>query len=292
MKTHIRFRRIKCLWIFILLSVSNLALGQITFKLKSVVGNQNPSSNGLFAYGTLNSGNSFTQFPNYGPDGSGAGNPQWVWTYTLGQQVYPVLAFEHLDAYEITPQPFPVFGVFFHPANGLGTTVRLAVPSQMQILSITSKIQRATFGCGDNIGFQIKTASGTTIQSRVVVQTSNSPTTFNSNTATVNAGDYIYFTVDAGDDGSDWCDDTAVDVEVTLLPTKIVTPVLTGTLNCSTTSATFDVAFQQSGTLELYKLGNPSPISTAPIGQVGNTFNGQGTFTGLSLSNGQYYGYN
>ena len=262
---------------------------QITFKLKSVVGQQNPSSNGLFSYGTLNNG-IFQLFPFYGEDGTGAGIniSQKGWTFNTGQESYPFLAYEQLNAAEVTPQPFPPFGVFLHPGES-PSVVRLSVPNNVHILGITNALQRATFGCGDNIGYSIKT-DNLTIFPRTIIATSNSPTTYNVPAINVSAGSYIYFIVDKGDDGSTYCDDTALDVEVTLQYDKIVTPILSGTLNCGATSATFDIAFQQSGTLELYKLGNPIPIASTSISQVGNTFNGQGTFTGLNLSaGGSYY---
>ncbi len=262
---------------------------QITFKLKSVVGQQNPSSNGLFSYGTLNNG-TFQLFSYYGEDGTGAGIniSQKGWTFNLGQESYPFLAYEQLNAAEVTPQPFPQFGVFLHPGES-PSVVRLAVPNNVHILGITNALQRATFGCGDNIGYTIKT-DNLTIFPRTIIATSNSPTTYNVPAIDVSAGSYIYFIVDKGDDGSTYCDDTALDVEVTLQYDKIVTPILSGTLNCSANSATFDIAFQQSGTLELYKLGNPTPIASTSISQVGNTFNGQGIFTGLNLSaGGSYY---
>ena len=262
---------------------------QITFKLKSVVGQQNPSSNGLFSYGTINN-SIFQLFPYYGEDGTGAGInvSQKGWTFNLGQESYPFLAYEQLNAAEVTPQPFPQFGVFLHPGES-PSVVRLAVPNNVHIISITNALQRATFNCGENIGYTIRT-DNLTLFPRTIIATSNSPTTYNVPAINISAGSYIYFIVDKGDDGSTYCDDTALDVEVTLQYDKIVTPILSGTLNCQVTSATFDVAFQQSGTLELYKLGNPSPIASTNISQVGNTFNGQGTFMGLDLSaGGSYY---
>ncbi|WP_064198427.1 MULTISPECIES: hypothetical protein [Emticicia] len=263
---------------------------QITFKLKSVVGQQNPSSNGLFSYGTLDGSNNFVLFPAYGNDNTYGGGTagQLGWTFQVGQESYPFLAYEQLNAGEITPQPFPPFGVFLHPGES-PSVVRLSIPNNVHILGITNALQRATFGCGDNIGYTIKT-DNLTIFPRTIIATSNSPTTYNVPAINVSAGSYIYFIVDKGDDGSTYCDDTALDVEVTLQYDKIVTPTLSGTLNCSATNATFDIAFQQSGTLELYQLGNPSPIATTTISQVGNTFNGQGTFTGLNLTaGGSYY---
>jgi hypothetical protein len=262
---------------------------QITFKLKSVVGQQNPSSNGLFSYGTIDNG-TFQLFPSYGEDGTGAGVniSQKGWTFNVGQESYPFLAYEQLNAAEVTPQPFPPFGVFLHPGE-TPSVVRLSVPNNVHILGITNALQRPTFGCGENIGYSIKT-DNLSIFPRTIIATSNSPTTYNVPAINVSAGSYIYFIVDKGDDGSTYCDDTALDVEVTLQYDKIVTPILSGALNCGANSVTFDIAFQQSGILELYKLGNPSPISSTTISQVGNTFNGQGTFTGLNLSaGGSYY---
>ncbi len=263
---------------------------QITFKLKSVVGQQNPSSNGLFSYGTIDGNNNFVLFPAYGNDNTYGGGTagQLGWTFQVGQESYPFLAYEQLNAGEITPQPFPPFGVFLHPGES-PSVVRLSVPNNVHILGITNALQRATFGCGDNIGYTIKT-DNLTLFPRTIIATSSSPTTYNVPAINVSAGSYIYFIVDKGDDGSTYCDDTALDVEVTLQYDKIVTPILSGTLNCGANSATFDIAFQQSGTLELYKLGNPNPIASTTISQVGNTFNGQGTFTGLNLSaGGSYY---
>ena len=198
------------------------------------------------------------------------------------------MAFEQLEAGEVTPQPFPQFGIFLHPGES-PTVVRLAIPNNVQIISIINALQRATFGCGENIGYTIKT-DNSTLFPRTIIATSGSPTVYNVPPSSVNAGNYIYFIVDKGDDGSTFCDDTALDVEITLLYDKVLTPVLSGTLNCNATNATFDIAFQQSGTLELYKSGNLNPIATTNISQVGNTFNGQGTFSGLNLSaGGDYY---
>ncbi len=263
---------------------------QITFKLKSVVGQQNPSSNGLFSYGTLNNG-TFQLFPHYGEDGTGDinGISQKGWTFVLGQENYPFLAFEQLNAGEVTPQPFPPFGIFMHPSNDAPSVVKLSIPNNATIISITNNVQRPSFGCGDNIGYSIIT-DNSTILARTIISTSSSPNVYMVGAMPINAGNNIYFIVDKGEDGNYSCDDTALDVEITLQYDKIVTPTLSGTLNCDATSATFDIAFQQSGTLELYKLGNPNPISTTNISQVGNTFNGQGTFSGLDLSaGGSYY---
>ena len=130
---------------------------QITFKLKSVVGQQNPSSNGLFSYGTIDGNNNFVPFPAYGNDntyGGGAAG-QLGWTFNVGQESYPFLAYEQLNAGEVTPQPFPPFGVFLHPGES-PSVVRLSIPNNVHILGITNALQRATFGCGDNIGYTIK----------------------------------------------------------------------------------------------------------------------------------------
>jgi hypothetical protein len=149
-------------------------------------------------------------------------------------------------------------------------------------------VQRPSFGCGENIGYSIITDNAI-ILARTIIPTSNSPSTISVGTSTINAGNNIYFIVDKGDDGNHSCDDTAIDVEITLSYDKIVTPILSGTLNCSANSATFDIAYQRSGILELYQLGNPNPIATTSISQVGNTFNGQGTFSGLDFTAGGSY---
>jgi hypothetical protein len=174
---------------------------QITFKLKSVVGQQNPSTNGLFSYGTLNNG-TFQLFPHYGEDGTGAGIniSQKGWTFNIGQESYPFLAYEQLNAAEVTPQPFPPFGVFLHPGES-PSVVRLSVPNNVHILGITNALQRATFGCGENIGYTIKT-DNLTIFPRTIIATSSSPTNYNVPAINVSAGSYIYFIVDKGDDGS------------------------------------------------------------------------------------------
>jgi Ig-like domain CHU_C associated len=281
------------LFLYLLLFLLPLiSQGQITFKLKSVVSNQNPSADGLFSYGTGYPG-TFTLFPSYASDGSGAGFPNGVdqlgWTFTPGVQEYPFLAFEQLNANEVTPQPFPPFGIFLHPGV-TPTVVRLRIPQDVTILSIKSSVQRPTFGCGTNIGYSIYTGTGTSILPRIVIGTAASPSNYDvGNSTTVSAGDYIFFSVDQGDDGNSYCDDTALDVEITLKFNKIITPIITGSLSCSMTSATFKVAYQNDGTLELYKLGNPTPIATTAISQVGNTYNGSGTFTGLNLSAGGTY---
>jgi hypothetical protein len=172
-----------------------------------------------------------------------------------------------------------------HPSSDTPAVVKLSIPNNATIVSISSNVQRPSFDCGDYIGYSIVT-DNSTILGRTIVANSNTPNTYTVGTSTINAGNNLYFVVDKGDDGQNWCDDTAIDVEITLIYDKIVTPILSGTLNCQSANATFDIAFQQSGSLELYQVGNPNPITTTTISQVGNTFNGQGTFTGLNLTNG------
>lgn len=263
---------------------------QITFKLKSVVGQQNPSSNGLFSYGTINNG-VFQLFPYYGEDGTSNinGIAQKGWTFVLGQENYPFLAFEQLNAGEITPQPFPQFGIFMHPSQDAPAVVKLAIPNNANIVSITNNVQRPSFGCGENIGYSIMT-DNSTILTRTIIPTSSYPNTYWVGSTPINAGNNIYFIIDKGDEGNNWCDDTALDVEITLKYDKIVTPTLAGSLTCQSNSATFDIAFQPSGILELYQQGNAYPIASTTISQVGNTFNGQGTFSGLDFTaGGNYY---
>ena len=227
----------KTLYILLLMLLAVIQTqAQITFKLKSVVGQQNPSSDGLFSYGTIDGSNNFVPFSGYGNDNSygGGTDGQVGWTFQVGEQTYPFLAFEQLDAREVTPQPFPTFGIFMHPGAS-PSVVRLAIPNTVHIVGIANSLQRATFGCGTNIGYSIKT-DNTTILPRTIIATSNTPTIYTAPAITVGSG-YMYFIVDQGDDGSFYCDDTAVDVEVTLYFDKILTPVLFGTLNCNSTSA-------------------------------------------------------
>ncbi len=261
---------------------------QITFKLKSVVGQQNPSTNGLFSYGTINNG-TFQLFPSYGEDGTGAGVniSQKGWTFNLGQESYPFLAYEQLNAAEVTPQPFPEFGVFMHPGD-LPSVVRLAIPQNVHITYIKANIQRPTFGCGENVGFTIKT-DAQSLLNRTNISTTSSPTTYQVNPVNLTAGEAIYFVIDQGDDGNWSCDDTALDVEIAWEYDQILTPTLVGTLDCRSTIATFDIDYQPSGTLSLYKVGNASPVATTVINQVGVSYKGQGIFTGLDLSSGGIY---
>jgi hypothetical protein len=262
------------------------AFGQFTFKLKSVVSQSNPSSNGLFSYGTIDANGNFVLFPHYANDNSGGGGAsgQLGWTFTPGQQEYPFLAYEQLTATEITPQPFPEFGAFLHPGES-PSVVKLLIPQNAKILYIKSNIQRATFGCGENVGYSIK-VNNQEILSRTLIQTSSNPTLYSVNSVNLTAGDVLYFIVDKGDDGHNYCDDTALDVEISWEYAKIVTPKLATAFDCKATSITYDIDFQPSGTLSLYQIGNPNPIATAPINQVGVSYKGQATFTGLNLSNG------
>lgn len=125
---------------------------------------------------------------------------------------------------------------------------------------------------------------------RTNIPTTSSPTTYQVNPVNLTAGDAIYFVIDQGDDGNWSCDDTALDVEIAREYNQILTPKLVGTLDCHSSTATFDIDYQSGGTLSLYEVGNASPIATTVINQVGVSYKGQGIFTGLDLSScGIYY---
>lgn len=282
------------------------------FKLGSVIdGTNNPSLDGIFEYGCNNIDHplfpvGYNKFDTYGyVDGtttpsSPPYNPDKVlgWYLDGAGDGHCGIAFEHLGAvgfphYQITPQPFPTGGVYIHPAKigggTLGTRnplIRIKAPYQSTI-KIEGTIERGTFGCGTNIGYTVVKNAVTDILARTVVTTTNpsSPVTVSIPDSSLLEDDYIDIIFDAGDDGTDSCDDIAIDFTVTVTGYKIVTPEIVTSrigVTCESTSLTYSLLLQTEGTLTLYQDG--TPIATTPI--TGTGIVGTGVFTGLDLSDG------
>ena len=213
------------------------------FPLKLALNAQNnPSS--VFKYGCINIDNpnmplGFVLFDTYGyTDGTTTpSSPPYDSSKILGWHksgagdIHGAIAFENLGTLlnphgQISPQPFPDTGIYMHPAKlGIGTVgtrnpvVRITAPFN-GVFSLSGSIQRATINCGSDIGYTIIKNQSVNLQSRALIATSSTPTNVNIGPFPLIQGDYVDIMIDAGDDGDDACDDTAIDFTVTLRPTR------------------------------------------------------------------------
>lgn len=268
-------------------------MSSVVYSLKNGINRtNNPTTGGVFAYGSYTSAGAFTLFTDYEyEDGTAFVSEPFDDTQPLvwkGSSQYPHLGFENLTPNSsITPQPFPSFGIYLHPFIESGVRkdvgVRVTIPFGGSI-AISSIIQRADTSCGDDIGYRIM-KNGVAIQSRQFIQPSTTPTTINTPANTFVAGDIIDFIVDTGSQDNSFCDDTALEVTLTYLYTKIPDPTITTTpILCSTTVINGTTAFVSEGTFASIYDGTTRLYST---GVVLNPvlLNGTFSFTGLDLAN-------
>lgn len=272
-----------------------MATFQLSQGLNSV---NNPTLDNIFEYGYINvSDSSYVKFDTYGyTDGStNPVTPQNVilgWYKSGNAENFVAIAYQHLGLpseaihFQITPQPFPVGGIYIHPSVNKKPVVRIKSPFN-STFSLTGTIQRATDGCGFNIGYTVIKNQTTSLIARTVLNTNTTtPTSVTLSSVSLTLGDYVDVMIDAGDDGTDQCDDTAIDFTVTFTPNQVSTPLLVGNVTCESTTINYSILLQQSGTVELYKVGT-GLVTTQNI--TANGVNGSVSFTGLNLAQGGTY---
>jgi hypothetical protein len=249
-------------------------MSSVVYSLKNGINRvNNPSIGGVFAYGSYTSAGDFTLFTDYRyEDGTAFTGEPFNTTKPLvwkGTTRYPHLGFENLSPNsEITPQPFPSFGIYVHPfivdnvRQDAG--VRVTIPFSGNI-SIASIIQRADLNCGDNIGYRIM-KNGVAIQARQFIEPSSSRTNINTPPSPFVTGDVIDFIVDVGSQGNSYCDDVALEISLVYQYEKIPTPIVTTTpISCSTTVINGTTAYVAEGTFVCICDGTNLLYSTAVV---------------------------
>lgn len=270
-------------------------MSSVVYSLKNGINRtNNPTTGGVFAYGSYTSAGAFTLFTDYEyEDGTAFVSEPFDDTQPLvwkGSSQYPHLGFENLTPNSsITPQPFPSFGIYLHPFIEAGVRkdvgVRVTIPFGGSI-AISSIIQRADTTCGDDIGYRIM-KNGVAIQSRQFIQPSTTPTTINTPVNIFSAGDIIDFIVDIGSQSNSFCDDTALEVILSYQYTKIPTPKITTTpILCSTTTINGTTAFVSEGTVAELYIDSTLIYSTSVTLNL-DTYSGSFSFTGLDLTESQ-----
>jgi len=264
----------------------------LSFSLKNAINRvDNPSADGLFSYGKYTASNAFTIFTDYEyTDGTALVLPTFDLEKVLawkGTNEYPHLGFENLQGnLNITPQPFPEFGIYLHPFYSSvreDVGVRFICPVTAN-LSIASVIQKGLSPeQGDAIGYRIL-RSGIEVQTRQLINPSNTPSLINT-TISVNQGDIIDFIVDVGDNSNSISDDTALEVTVNVVYTKLPTPTIVTTgINCSTTIIEGKGLFVPNNVTAILCNGDEA-IAYTSVAIVGGTYNSSFKFENLNLTN-------
>jgi hypothetical protein len=268
----------------------------LSFSLKNALNRvDNPSLDGLFSYGKYSASNAFTIFTDYQyTDGTALVLPTFDLEKVLawkGATEFPHLGFENLQGnLNITPQPFPTFGIYLHPyyseADGIGfrddVGVRFNCPVTAN-LSIVSKVQKADGVCGDAVGYRIL-RNGIEVQTRTLVSQSSNPYVITTS-ASVIQGDIIDFIVDVGDNANSFCDDVALEVTIDVVYTKLPTPTIVSTgLNCESTTIEGKGLFVPNNVTAILCNGDEA-IAYTPVSIVGGTYNSAFKFTNLDLTN-------
>lgn len=268
-------------------------MSSVAYSLKSGVNRtNNPSIGGVFSYGRYTSAGVFTLFDNYEySDGTPFVAEPFDSTKVLswkGDDEFPHLGFENLSPNSnITPQPFPTFGIYLHPHVTSGVRedvgVRVIIPFSGNI-SIQTLIQKADLVCGDGIGYRI-IRNGVAIQSRQYIEPSATPLSINTPLNYFSAGDVIDFIVDSGTIYNFTCDDVMLEITLTYQYNKIPSPVVDVTsILCSTTSISGTTAYVADGTRASIYDGTTLLYSTGV--SLNNTlYNGSFSFTGLDFTN-------
>ena len=264
----------------------------LSFSLKNAVGRSNPSSDGLFSYGKYTSSNVFTIFNAYRyiEDDAVLVLPDFTENKVIGHKTllvaYPHLGFENIQGNdEITPQPFPDFGIYLHPfyssqRDDVGVRFNCPVTAN---LSIVSKVQKADGNCGDAIGYRIL-RNGIEVQTRTLVSQSSNPYLITTS-ASVIQGDIIDFIVDVGDNANSFCDDVALEVTINVVYTKLPTPTIVTTgINCATTTIEGKGLFVPNDVTAILCNGDEA-IAYTSVAIVGGTYNSSFKFENLNLTN-------
>ena len=264
----------------------------LSFSLKNAVSRTNPSSDGLFSYGKYTSSNAFTLFNAYRyiEDDAVLVLPDFDDEKVLAHKTlgvgYPHLGFENIQGnLNITPQPFPTFGIYLHPfyssqRDDVGVRFNCPVTAN---LSIVSKVQKADGVCGDAVGYRIL-RNGIEVQTRTLVSQSSNPYSITTS-ASVVQGDIIDFIVDVGDNANSFCDDVALEVTIDVVYTKLPTPTIVSTgLNCESTTIEGKGLFVPNNVTAILCNGDEA-IAYTPVSIVGGTYNSAFKFTNLDLTN-------
>jgi len=269
----------------------------LSFSLKNAIGRTNPSADGLFSYGKYTSSNVFTIFNAYRyiEDDAVLVLPDFTEDKVIGHKTlgvaYPHLGFENIQGNgEITPQPFPDFGIYLHPyysqVEGVGIRDDVGVRFNCPVtanLSIVSKIQKSDSNCGDGIGYRIL-RNGIEVQTRTLIPKSSTPSQITT-TASVIQGDVLDFIVDVGDDSNPFCDDTALEVTINVVYTKLPTPTIVTTgINCATTTIEGKGLFVPNDVTAILCNGDEA-IAYTSVAIVGGTYNSSFKFENLNLTN-------
>lgn len=268
------------------------------FSLKQTVNRtNNPSIDGIFEYGMFDPVTlEFTPFDAYGyTDGSPVNYNNLDFAKILGWYKsnvgdYPHLAFEHIQGNSnITPQPFPNQGVYIHPAvswvqgvnANVGVRIHILSPATFQILT-GSTIESADNNCGDNINYRVRKNSTDLIPNTVIAHGSGQHA-ITTTVTSVTTGDKIDIMTGVGNSGDNpFCDDTALEALIEIIPTKVNTPTV-DMFSCSDTDVTAHVSLQTEGTVEMY---NSSDVLIGTGTIIPDGYNGITTITNLDLSEG------
>ena len=263
----------------------------VSFSLKNAINrDNNPTLDGLFAYGKYSQSNAFTIFTDYEyTDGSPLVLPDFDDSKVLawkGAAEFPHLGFENIQGnINITPQPFPEYGIYLHPfysSQRDDVGVRFTCPVTANV-SVLSKLQKKDQSCGDGIGYRIL-KNGGEAQTRQVYPASDNPHNITTNIS-VNQGDILDFIVDVGDNSNSFCDDVALEVVVTVNYTKLSTPTITTEdISCETTEIDGFGYFIPANSVAILCNGTV-PIAYAPVSLIGSDYRSFFKFTNLDLSN-------
>ena len=264
----------------------------LRFSLKNAISRTNPSADGLFSYGKYTASNAFTLFNAYRyiEDDAVLVLPDFIEDKVIAHKTltvaYPHLGFENIQGNDnITPQPFPDFGIYLHPfyssqRDDVGVRFNCPVTAN---LSIVSKVQKADGNCGDAVGYRIL-RNGIEVQTRTLVAQSSSPYQITTS-ASVIQGDVIDFIVDVGDNANSFCDDVALEVTLDVVYSKLPTPSIVSTgLNCESTTIEGKGLFVPNNVTAILCNGDEA-IAYTPVSIVGGTYNSSFKFTNLDLTN-------
>jgi len=264
----------------------------LSFSLKNAIGRTNPSPDGLFSYGKYTASNAFTLFNAYRyiEDDAVLVLPTFDDEKVLAHKTltvaYPHLGFENIQGnLNITPQPFPDFGIYLHPfyssqRDDVGVRFNCPVTAN---LSIVSKVQKADGNCGDAIGYRIL-RNGIEVQTRTLVAQSSNPYQITTSVS-VTQGDILDFIVDVGDNANSFCDDVALEVTLDVVYSKLPTPTIVSTgLNCESTTIEGKGLFVPNDVTAIICNGDEA-IAYTPVSIVGGTYNSSFKFTNLNLTN-------
>lgn len=265
-------------------------MSSVTFSLKNAINRvNNPTLDGLFAYGKYTQANAFTLFTDYEyTDGTPLVLPDFDDTKVLawkGATEFPHLGFENIQGNtNITPQPFPDYGIYLHPFYSTqrdDVGVRFTCPITANI-TILSKLQKKDQDCGDGIGYRIL-KNGGEAQTRQVYPQTDTPHNITTNIS-VSQGDIIDFIVDVGDNSNSFCDDVALEVEITVNYDKLSAPIITTEdASCESTEIEGFGYFIPSNTVAVL-CNMDIPIAYAPVSLIGSDYRSFFKFTGLDLS--------